>query len=122
MDRLLTVTSVLSIVLLLIVLYSLRREHIRVEYSGSWLAAAIFFLALSRWDGLLHWISDTLGLDYPPAALLLVAGCVFTIVFYRFSMVISQLKDSNIALTQKVAILEYRLRRHDEETSAAAGR
>ena len=39
MDRLLNVTTVLSIVLLLMVLISVRRAHIRVEYSVSWLLA-----------------------------------------------------------------------------------
>ena len=42
MDRLLTVVNVMSIALFLLVLISVRRERIRVEYSVSWLAAAIF--------------------------------------------------------------------------------
>ena len=40
MDRLLNVTTVLSILLLIMVLISVRRAHIRVEYSVSWLLAA----------------------------------------------------------------------------------
>ncbi len=39
----------------------------------------------------------------------MVAGAVFLIVLYRFSLIISRLKDSNIALMQRVAILEFRL-------------
>jgi hypothetical protein len=34
---------------------------------------------------------------------------VFVIIFYRFSVIISKLKDDNIALAQRVAILEYHL-------------
>ena len=64
---------------------------------------------LSRARGLLHWIADLLGLTYPPLALLLIVGCVFLIIFYRFSIVISRLKDDNIALAQRVAILEYHI-------------
>jgi len=48
MQSLLTVTTVLSIVLLLLVLISVRRAHIRVEYSVSWLLAAGAMLVLSR--------------------------------------------------------------------------
>ena len=48
MDRLLNVTTVLSIVLLVMVLVSVRRAHIRVEYSVSWLLAAAAMLVLSR--------------------------------------------------------------------------
>ncbi len=40
MERLLNVTTILSILLMAMVLFSVRRSHIRVEYSVSWLAAA----------------------------------------------------------------------------------
>ena len=48
MDRLLNVTTGLSIMLLVMVLVSVRRAHIRVEYSVSWLLAAGAMLILSR--------------------------------------------------------------------------
>ena len=48
MDRLLNVTTVLSIILLVMVLVRVRRAHIRVEYSVSWLLAAAAMLVLSR--------------------------------------------------------------------------
>jgi len=41
MDRLLNVTTVLSILMLIMVLFSVRRAHIRVEYSVSWLVASL---------------------------------------------------------------------------------
>ena len=44
MERLLDAMTILSIVLMLVILYSVRRSHIRVEYSVSWLAAAIILL------------------------------------------------------------------------------
>jgi hypothetical protein len=70
---------------------------------------------LSRAKGTLHWVSDLLGITSPPLALILLAACVFLLVFYRFSIRISDLKDANIALTQRVAILEYRLQSRDEK-------
>jgi hypothetical protein len=99
----------LSALLILMVLVSVRRARIRVEYSVSWLIAAVALLVLSRARGLLHSIADLLGLTYPPLALLLIVGCVFLIIFYRFSIVVSRLKDDNIALAQRVAILEYHI-------------
>jgi hypothetical protein len=35
---------------------------------------------------------------------------VFLLMFFRFSVIISHLRDDNIALAQRVAILEYHLR------------
>ena len=47
MDRLLNALTVLSGLLLLLVLASVRRAHIRVEYSVSWLLAAAALLILN---------------------------------------------------------------------------
>jgi len=109
MSRLLLFTSLGSCILILMVLQSLRRAHIRVEYSISWLAAGFGLLMLSRWESGLVWLSKVLGVTYPPAALLGVGVGILMLMLYRVSMVVSELKDNNIALAQKVAILEYRL-------------
>jgi len=109
MERLLNVATLLSASLILTVLFSLRREHIRVEYSVSWLAAGLVVLVLSRWQRALVWLGGWLGISYPPAVLVSITMCVFLLVLYRISMILSSLKDNNIALAQRVAILEYQI-------------
>ena len=89
MEQLLNVTGGLSVLLLTLVLVSVRRAHIRVEYSFSWLIAAVALLALSR------------------NGTLLIAASIFLLMFFRFSVIISDLRDDNIALAQRLAILEY---------------
>ena len=115
MDRLLNMMALLSVVLLLLVLRSVRRAHIRVEYSVSWLGVALTLLLLSRSERALAWIGHFLGLGDSSLALLFIAGCLFLVVMYRFSIVISDLKDANISLAQRVAILEFHLRALNEE-------
>ncbi len=109
MDRLLNVTTGLSILLLGLVLFSLRRAHIRVEYSVSWLAAALAMLVLSRTPPALDFIRNLIGLPDSPLALFMVGSSVFVIMFFRFSVIISHLRDDNVALAQRVAILEYHI-------------
>ncbi|MBX5494240.1 MAG: DUF2304 domain-containing protein [Bryobacteraceae bacterium] len=109
MDRLLNVMTFFSVSLIALVLFSVRRSHIRVEYSVSWLGAAVTLLLLSRSRNTLEWLASMLQLTYAPLALLFLVLLVFLVVFYRFSVIISELKDANIALAQKVAILEYRI-------------
>jgi hypothetical protein len=109
MEQLLNAMAIFSIALFVIVLFSVRRAHIRVEYSVSWLTAAFALFVLSRSSRLLDWLSQRVGITYPPLALLLVAAGVFLVVFYRFSVRISDMKDANIALAQRLAILEYQL-------------
>jgi hypothetical protein len=119
MARLLTSLTAFSLAMIVGVLASVRRAHIRVEYSVSWLAAALVLLGLSLSDAPLRRIREILGVSDAPAALLIAAGCVFVVVLYRSSLLISDLKDSNIALAQRVAILEYRLESLDEKTKEA---
>src|SRR5262249_25940853 len=97
MDRLLNFTAGMSLLLIVLVLASVRRAHIRVEYSVSWLVASLAILGLSRSPSILEAIAARLGITYPPLALMLLAGCVFVVIFYRFSVIISKLKDDNIA-------------------------
>ena len=109
MDRLLNVTTAFSILMLGIVLFSVRRAHIRVEYSASWLAAAVAMLVLSRTPPLLDALRKLLGLPDSPLALFMAGSSVFLIMFVRFSVIISHLRDDNVALAQRVALLEYHL-------------
>lgn len=110
MDSLLNITTALSAVLLLMVLVSLRRAHIRVEYSVSWLLAAVSMLLLSRARPVLEFLTHRFGIPDTPLTLFLMAGSVFLIMFFRFSVIISHLRDDNIALAQRVAILEFHIR------------
>ena len=115
MERLLDAVTILSLALMITVLFSVRRSHIRVEYSVSWLAASAILLLLSRSRFLLNWISDQLGLTYPPLALILLVSCVFVVVIYRLSVLISDLKDANIAMAQRLAIVEFQLQSRNEK-------
>jgi hypothetical protein len=115
MDRLFDVVAVFSLVLIVWVLSSVRRAHIRVEYSVSWLLAGTVLLVLSRWRTLDDWIAAALGISDGFIALAMIAGAAFFIVLYRLSLRISGLKDSSITLAQQVAILEFRLEALNEK-------
>lgn len=109
MDRLFDVVAIFSLVLIVWVLGSVRRAHIRVEYSVSWLLAGAILLVLARWRTLDDWMAAALGISDSFIALAMIAGAAFLVVLYRLSLRISGLKDSSITLAQQVAILEFRL-------------
>ena len=118
MERLLNVLAFLSLAMIVTVLISVRRAHIRVEYSVSWLLAGVALAGLSQWPEALTWIGKLVGTAEPASALLMAVGAIFVVVLFRLSLRISGLKDSNIALAQRVAILEYRLETIDEKVKA----
>jgi hypothetical protein len=109
MGRLLDVITLFSLLLMALVLVSVRKAHIRVEYSVSWLAAAGVLLVLSRSRSLDDHLAAALGAENAGLALLMISGLIFLLVVYRLSLRISGLTDSNIKLTQQLAILEFRL-------------
>jgi hypothetical protein len=115
LGRLLHCTTALSLILIVMVLTSVRRAHIRVEYSVSWLLASVALLGLSLNPRILSMAAGLFGIDYAPVALLLIAGAVFLLVFFRLSVIISKLKDDNIALAQRLAIVEFYLRNGREQ-------
>ena len=121
MERLLFWTSALSVVLIVMVLTALRRAHIRVEYSVTWLIACVALFALSRSETVLGWIASALGLGYAPTVLVLVAGFILVVMFFWTCVVISRLRDDNIALAQRVAILEFHLNRLKNPAESASG-
>ena len=120
MDRLLNIVTGVSFILLVMILISVRRAHIRVEYSVTWLLAAAVMLILSRMHPLLDAFRNLIGLPDSPLTLFLPAGGVVLIMLFRFSVIISHLRDDNIALAQRVAILEYHLQNlRDHENQEA---
>jgi hypothetical protein len=117
MERILNLLTLFALSMFIVTLTALRRAHIRVEYSVSWLAAAAFLVIMSRSHSLLAWLTASLGLSDPVLALIIMVFCVFLVVFYRFSIIISHLKDSNIAMAQRVAILEFQIESLHEQQS-----
>ena len=116
MDRLLLVLTIFSLTIIVAVLVSVRRAHIRVEYSVSWLTAALLMLLVSLNDEFVNWVAASMGVEHPPIAVLMVLFGIFLVVIYRLSIRVSSLKDASIALAQRVAILEYQLKSGYEES------
>jgi len=116
-----TVLMILSISIIVMVLHSVRREHIRVEYSVSWLTSAVILLILSLNRDAVVWLAQLLGVASPAIAILMTVFFVFLFVGFRFSLRVSALKDANIALAQRVAILEFHIKSAHEQQKTANG-
>ncbi len=93
-------------------LRSLRREHIRTEYSISWLSVGVILSLLALFADTISRAAHGVGLSpwicFATVAALLVSGLVFEI-----SHVVSRLRDENVILTQRLAILEHQVRKVD---------
>jgi hypothetical protein len=99
-----------AVLIVIVTLISLRRAHIRVEYSLSWLAMGLILLAGALFPRLMLRIAMSLGLD-PQVGFVFLAGALALALLFEVSLVVSQLRDENVILTQRLAILEYHLLR-----------
>ena len=101
---LITVLSGLAIIGFILVL--LRKGVLKTQYTILWLLLTLFLIALSTIKGLQDWISNLLGIYYPPAALFF-CGFIFVLaLLLYFTVVISQLSKENKLLAQEVALLK----------------
>ena len=115
MERFRIAIAVLSGLLILQIVRSVRREHIRVEYSMTWLGATLLLLVLSLSDAAMSFLARVLGVADASLVLIALAGVFFVFIFFRYSLVVSSLKDHNIQLAQKVGLLEWEVERLGKE-------
>ena len=104
-----------SVVLLGIVIELIRSRKLRERYALLWLATAGVILFFAVWRSGLHSLSKALGIAYPPNALFVLSMLFVLVLLLHFSTVISKLSDRSTTLTQRLALLEERLRELEGE-------
>lgn len=119
MDTRLKIVAITAAAALLVVLLELvRRRRLLERYALLWLFSAFILLSLSVWTGGLEIVADVIGVAYPPNALFLIAFGFVMVLLLHFSLAVSRLSDQTKVLAQRQALLEERLRRHEEAAAA----
>lgn len=94
-----------TVVCVVFILRLVRRHGLRSKYTLLWLSLAVVLTALGVFPGLLVAVSRLLGINYPPAAFLILAvGFLFLIVI-QFSWEISRLEERTRTLAERAALL-----------------
>jgi hypothetical protein len=102
-----TVLAVLaSASLLLYILEMVRRRRLQEEYSILWLAGGVIMLILSVKKDWLEWVSDAVGIYYPPSFLFLISMFFILLILIHFSITISKLYQMNKRMAQELALLK----------------
>lgn len=106
--------------LFVVVLELVRRRRFLERYALLWLLSASVMLALAIWQGLLADLAKLVGIVYPPNALFLVAFGFVLLLLLHFSLAVSKLSDQSKVLAQRLALLEERVERADDDEPAHA--
>lgn len=114
-----SVFAALAALLLLALIFELvRSRRLQERYALLWLATGVAIMFFALWRGALNRFADLIGIAYPPSALFVVASLFILLVLLHYSTVISELSERNLALAQRLALLEQQLK----ETTEAGGR
>jgi hypothetical protein len=96
--------------LLFITIFELvRRKKFREELSLGWLLVGLGLILSSFADLIIDPLAFKLGISYPPALAFVVVIFLLVLVMLYFSIAVSDLKSRNKELTQKIALMEYKL-------------
>jgi hypothetical protein len=107
-----------ALVLLGVLLELVRRRRLMERYALLWLFSAAILLALASWPAGLARLSHAVGIYYPPNALFVVGLAFVLVLLLHFSLAVSRLTDQTKVLAQRVALLEDRLRHHEEQSES----
>ena len=110
----------IGIFLFIVILDLVRRKKFREELSLIWLMIGIGLILSSFADRIIDPLAFRLGISYPPSLVFMLIFFLLVLAMLYFSLVVSDLKSKNKELSQKMALLEYRVSKlTQEETSAA---
>lgn len=105
-----------SLVFLIFVILLVRNKKIKEEYSVLWLIFGLIFLLISVWRDILIEFSDFIGIAYPPAAFILILIFAIFLILIQYSVVISNLKEKNKDLTQRLGLLENEMKNKEKHS------
>lgn len=94
-----------SLLFLIIVLDSVRRQRLREAYALVWLIVSFCLILVSLWTHVLKLLSNILGIIYPPATLFLLLLIGNILLLFQYSIVISKHHEKITRLTQELALL-----------------
>jgi len=116
MDVRLRVVALAAILaLFLVVLDLVRRRKLLERYALLWLFSALALIGLAAWGGLLSGVATAIGVVAPANALFVVAIGFILVLLLHFSIAVSRLTDQAKILAQRLALLEQRQRRLEDE-------
>jgi len=108
------VAAIAAIFLLAVIFELIRSRRLQERYALLWLATGGVILFFALWRGALGQFADLVGIAYPPSALFVVASFFILVVLLHYSTVISELSERNLALAQRLALLEQQLKETTE--------
>jgi hypothetical protein len=109
MNRITTISVIVSIIFLIFVLQQVRKKRLSEAYSLLWIFAAVILIILAMFPSLLSLISNFLGIYYAPATLFLILILCILLILLQFSILLTIRSRQIKKIAQEVALLKNEL-------------
>jgi len=111
---------ILGLAVLFFVVNLVRTKKLKEEYALLWLLMAVTLVVAPLLIDVIDVVSFALGIDYPPALIIVIALICFALIFFQISVTISRFSDQIKILAQDLALTRKRL--EDLEKQAKGGK
>lgn len=98
----------------LVILYLVRRDHLRIRYSIWWLGVATVSLVLGLFPESINWLGRVFGVAYPPTLLFVVGIAALLVKILTMDIEHSRQERSLRRLAQRIAMYEAEI--HDQKS------
>lgn len=99
----------LGIAVLVFVINSVRKKRLKEEYALLWLFMAAVLVIAPLFIDIIDVVSFAIGIDYPPALIIVLTLVCFVLIFFQISVTISRFSEQIKSLAQELALTCKRL-------------
>ena len=94
-----------SSLFLLFVVGMVRKKHLELKYTLTWLAAAVVFVLIAVFDQIIPLLANLMSIKEPVNALFLIVFFFMLIILFTLSIAISKATERIRGLAQEIALL-----------------
>ena len=110
----------LGVSVLLFVINLVRTKKLKEEYALLWLFMAVTLVVAPLLIDVIDVVSFAIGIDYPPAFLIVIALVCFALIFFQLSVTISRFSEQIKVLAQDLALTRKRVQELEERLAPPA--
>ncbi len=99
-------TSIIAIIISVVILYLLRRDHLHPRYAPWWFMVVVGIILFGMMPSIINIIGHVLGAHYPPIIIIVISICLILLKMLRMDIDRSQRERQLRRLAQRMAVLE----------------
>jgi hypothetical protein len=113
LTRVRIIAGVISLVVLLITIETVRKDHLREQYALLWVSTSLVILTSALFPQVINLLRAAAGMSYP-TAIVAVTFTFLLLVCFHFSLSFSTSNSIQARMAQRIALLETRLTKMEE--------